>query len=278
MTLLHLRSAGAALAALALTACANWGDSRIAPLENYQPESFGAEAAHVRHYAVSPARACEAARRALLSQGYVVTGAAADQASGRKYFQPDPYHNVQLEFRTVCAPESADGHASMVFISGLKEQYLVRKAKESASLGVGAIGSLSLPIEGNLDSMVKVSSETVSDPDLYTRLFDLLEQYLEHAVVLPPPGAAPAYAAASAPVFPTSAAMPAFVAPAPPASAAAPASAPEPPASAAAPASAPEPPASAAAPASAPEPPASEPAAAPAFSPVAPGAAGGIRI
>jgi hypothetical protein len=166
-----LRPAALTLA-LTLAACTTW-EPKIAPLENYQPESFGANA-YARHYAASPARTCEAARRALLSQGYVVIGAAGEQVSGRKYFQPDAYHHVQLEFRVVCAPERGDDHASMAFVSGLKEQYLVRKAKDSASLGVGGIGSLSVPIEGNLDSMVKVSSETVTDPQLYERLFALL--------------------------------------------------------------------------------------------------------
>ena len=243
-----LRPAALTLA-LTLTACATL-EPKVAPLENYQPESFGAHA-HARHYAASPARTCEAARRALLSQGYVVTGAAGEQVSGRKYFQPDAYHHVQLEFRVVCAPERGDEHASTAFVNGLKEQYLVRKAKDSASLGVGGIGSLSLPIEGNLDSMVKVSSETVTDPKLYERLFELLGEHLEHAIVPPPPAAPVASAPPPAPPPPAPVIVfvPASLAPASaPAPAAALASAP---ASAAEPASAP---ASAVEPASAPEP------------------------
>ena len=51
-----------------------------------------------------------------------------------------------------------------------------------ASLGVGGIGSLSLPVEGSLDSMVKVSSETVDDATLYQRFFELLGQYLDRSV------------------------------------------------------------------------------------------------
>jgi hypothetical protein len=226
-----LRPAAIALAALTLAACAGW-EPKIAPLENYQPESFGANA-YARHYAAAPARTCEAARRALLSQGYVVTGAAGEQVSGRKYFQPDSYHHVQLEFRVVCAPERTDSNASMAFVSGLKEQYLVRKVKDSASLGVGGIGSLSLPIEGNLDSMVKVSSETVTDPKLYERLFALLGEHLEHAIVPPPPVApASAPAPAPAPVIVFVPAAPFAPTPAAPASAPVPATEP---ASAAAP-------------------------------------------
>ena len=150
-------------------------------LVGYQPEAFDASA-FSRHYAAQPARTCEAARRALLSQGYIVTDATADKVIARKYFQPRAEHHVQLEFRVVCARESGDADSTVAFASGLKEQYVVRKVKESASLGVGGIGSLSLPVEGSLDSMVKVSSETVDDATLYQRFFELLGQYLGRSV------------------------------------------------------------------------------------------------
>ncbi|QTD46775.1 DUF2242 domain-containing protein [Ottowia testudinis] len=169
---------------LLLTGCAGLS-SAPAPLVDYQVEAFNAEN-FVRRYAAPPVRTCEAARRALLSQGYIVTAAASDQVTARKYFQPHKEHHVQLEFRVVCARESGDADVTVAFASGLKEQYVVRKIKESASLGVGGIGSLSLPVEGSLDSMVKVSSETVDDAALYQRFFELLGQYLDRSVVLAP--------------------------------------------------------------------------------------------
>ena len=168
------------LALALLGGCAGLA-SAPAPLADYQPEAFNAES-FVRHYVAPPARTCEAARRALLSQGYVVTTANGEHVTARKYFQPHAEHHVQLEFRVVCAPESGDVEATVAFASGLKEQYVVRKVKESASLGVGGIGSLSLPIEGGLDSMVKVSSETLDDATLYQRFFELLGDYLDQSV------------------------------------------------------------------------------------------------
>ena len=171
-----LRRAALCLAPVWLAGCAGLS-SKPAPLLDYQPERFNGDA-HVRRFAAAPGRSCEAARRALLSQGYVLTAAQADQVTGRKYFQPTVEHHVQLEFRVVCAPELGSPEAASVFVSGLKEQYVVRKVKESASLGVGGIGSLSLPLEGGLDSMVKVASETVTDPALYERFFELMRVYL----------------------------------------------------------------------------------------------------
>lgn len=154
-----------------------------APLVNYKPETFGAPT-YSRRFAADPAQTCEAARRALLGQGYIVVSAAADQVTARKYFQPSPDHHVQLEFRVVCAPEAGENPDTIAFASGLQDQYSVRKVKESASLGVGGFGSLSLPVEGGMDSMVKVGSETVTDAKLYQSFFDLLADYLDS--VIPP--------------------------------------------------------------------------------------------
>ncbi|HOB67418.1 DUF2242 domain-containing protein [Ottowia sp.] len=170
------RRLSTALAPLGLAACTGLSPQPTALLD-YQPETFSG-GAHVHHFAAAPSRTCEAARRALLSQGYVVHAAQADQVSGRKYFQPNAEHHVQLEFRVVCAAEAGDGDGTLAFVSGLQDQYVVRKVKESASLGVGGIGSLSLPVEGGMDSMVKIASETLSDQVLYQRFFGLVGDYL----------------------------------------------------------------------------------------------------
>ncbi|WP_245597858.1 DUF2242 domain-containing protein [Ottowia thiooxydans] len=180
-----------------------------APLLNYKPEAFSA-ATYSRNFAAEPSQTCEAARRALLGQGYILASATADQVTARKYFQPNSDHHVQLEFRVVCALD-AGGHGNTIaFASGLQDQYSIRKVKESASLGVGGFGSLSLPVEGSMDSMVKVASETVTDAELYQRFFDLLADHLDSVVppettVAPP---APAPRAQPVPAVPTAPATP----------------------------------------------------------------------
>lgn len=174
-------------AVLALGACSTL-NTPPAPLIGYQPEAFNSTT-HSRHFAAPAERTCEAARRALLSQGYVVTAASGQEVMARKYFQPDVEHHVQLEFRVVCAPEGLGQLASVAFASALKDQYVVRKVKESASLGVGGIGSLSLPLEGSMDSMVKIASETVSTAEVYERLFNLMGEYLGGMSLAAPPRA-----------------------------------------------------------------------------------------
>ena len=52
-----------------------------------------------------------------------------------------------------------------------------RSAKGWVS-GVGALGSLSLPLTASDDSMVKVASETIPAGQFYDRFFALIERYL----------------------------------------------------------------------------------------------------
>ena len=85
-------------------------------------ENFGSANTYSRLFDVSAAQTCEAARRALLSQG-------------------------------------------------------------SASLGVGAFGSVSLPFSSSSDSMVRVGSETITSDAFYDRFFELVRRYLVVEVV-----------------------------------------------------------------------------------------------
>jgi hypothetical protein len=150
---------------------------------NYEPEAFGSTTTHTRDYEATEAQTCEAARRALLSQGYMITAANADLVTGRKSFQPAAEVHVEVEFRVVCARESTrSGKASkstVAFATALQDRYGIKKVNNSASLGVGAIGSLSLPFSGSDDAMVKVASETLTDERFYDRFFALLDRFLE---------------------------------------------------------------------------------------------------
>lgn len=195
-----LARAGLAVIVALLAGCAGVSGSPP-PLTDYQPEAFGASTVHSRTFAADTAHTCEAARRALLSQGYALGERETGQVVARKFFQPSADHHVQLEFRVVCAALRENGQEQTVaFASGLQEQYGLRRVKDSASLGVGGVASLSLPLEGGRDSMVKVSSETVTDAQLYQRFFDLMARFLPTAVVAPGPVPALPARPASAPL------------------------------------------------------------------------------
>lgn len=141
-------------------------------------EEFGSTATYSRLFDATAAQTCEAARRALLSQGYIIGTARDDLVEGRKNFQPEPESHLQMEIRVVCAPDSADGQVSLGFVTALQDVYALKKSNNSASLGVGGIGSLSLPFSSSNDAMIKVASKTISSDVFYERFFDLVKRYL----------------------------------------------------------------------------------------------------
>ncbi|MBY0409332.1 MAG: DUF2242 domain-containing protein [Burkholderiaceae bacterium] len=141
-------------------------------------EDFGSVATYSRLFDATSAQTCEAARRALLSQGYVTASTRADLVEGNKSFQPEPESHLQIAVRVVCVPEAADGAVSLGFVTAMQDTYALRKTNNSASVGVGGIGSVSLPVSSSSESLVKVASETVSESVFYERFFDLVKRYL----------------------------------------------------------------------------------------------------
>ena len=195
-----LRALPLAALVLLLSAC-TLGTGRVRPDAG---ESFDSTTTHTRSFAATEAQTCEAARRALLSQGYFVNRAGDDQVAGRKQFQPAGEVHVDVEFRVVCARDDRRGQGSLAFATAVQDRYELKKASSSASVGVGAIGSLSLPFNAGNDAMVKVASQTVTDEEFYARFFVLLDEYL---YVPPAPAKAPVPAPALAPqAAPTSSA------------------------------------------------------------------------
>ncbi len=195
--------------------------------DNLVKETFNSDNTYSRSYPVQPGQACESARRALLSQGYVVAKATADAVEGTKNFQPNQESHEQLELRVSCVAHGQD--ESWVFVSALQDRYALKKSATSASVGVGVLGSVSLPVGSSDDSLVRVASSTVQDGDFYKRFFELMTQYLPKAKPAappepPPPAAVSKPEPAAAVLVPAPAAVPtpvAEVAPAPAAAAAA---------------------------------------------------------
>ncbi|WP_426159765.1 DUF2242 domain-containing protein [Pseudomonas sp. TSRC2-2] len=208
--------------ALLLTAVA--GCSKDKPI--YEHENFDDSGTFSRNYPVTDTASCEAARRALLSQGYIITSSDPKLVSGHKSFQQTGETHLEISFNVVCAEDGSAGHHATVFANALQDRYALKKTNNSASLGVGVLGSVSMPIGSSDDSMVKVASETVTAQKFYERFFTLVEQFLpadakkaahieekpQTDLGVPEPKATPAPVAA--PLVPTPAAEPA-VTPAP---------------------------------------------------------------
>ena len=171
-----LRAAAVALACgatLVMAGCTSTGVKTFGVQEN-----FGSVAAYSRLFDAPPAQTCEASRRALLSQGYVISSSSADLVEGKKSFQPEPESHLQMVVRVVCVPEANDGKVSLGFVTATQDTYALRKTNNSASVGVGAIGSVSLPFSSSSESLVKVGSETIAKDAFYDSFFDLVKRYL----------------------------------------------------------------------------------------------------
>ncbi|MGY2260509.1 DUF2242 domain-containing protein [Pseudomonas sp. SDO55104_S430] len=165
--------------ALVLAAAAGCSSKKTAI---YEHENFDDSGTFSRNYPVTDAQSCEAARRALLSQGYIITSSDPKLVSGHKSFQQTGETHMEISFSVVCAEDGSAGHHATVFANALQDQYALKKTNNSASLGVGVLGSVSMPIGSSDDSMVKVASETVSSSKFYERFFALVEVFLPKEV------------------------------------------------------------------------------------------------
>ncbi|MHC8327815.1 DUF2242 domain-containing protein [Pseudomonas sp. LB1P83] len=161
--------------ALLLAAAAGCSSKKAAI---YEHENFDDSGTFSRNYPVTDAQTCEAARRALLSQGYIITSSDPKLVSGHKSFQQTGETHMEISFSVVCADDGSEGHHATMFANALQDRYALKKTNNSASLGVGVLGSVSMPIGSSDDSMVKVASETVSSAKFYERFFALVELFL----------------------------------------------------------------------------------------------------
>ena len=63
----------------------------------YHQEKFDSTETFARSFEAPPQQTCEAARRTLLSQGYLIVLATGEQVTARKSFQPGPDAHVEIE-------------------------------------------------------------------------------------------------------------------------------------------------------------------------------------
>ena len=178
------RCTAIALLVAALAAC-GWNRGKEEPPPS--GETFGAEDTYSRSFPVPPATACEATRRALLGQGYVIGNATQDAMEAIKNFQPESDVHTQLNVRATCVSKSGGG--SIVFVNAVQDRYSLKTTTKSASVGLSVLGSVSLPIGTSGANLVRVGSNTVQNKSFYHRFFERVEYYLPstEGVVQPPP-------------------------------------------------------------------------------------------
>ncbi|TCK42716.1 uncharacterized protein DUF2242 [Paraburkholderia sp. BL8N3] len=173
--LMHTRFLFLCLPLVALAACG--GKATTTP--SYQQEMFSTGPSPFAHNFDAPTKeTCEAARRALLSQGFMTTMVQPDTVDANKNFQPSSETHVVVSFHVVCTPGENTTNTSIAYVNAVQDGYALKKSDTSASVGLSVLGSLSLPIRSNSDAMVKISSETVPAGKFYDRFFTLMSHYL----------------------------------------------------------------------------------------------------
>jgi len=164
------RTAIATLVALALAACA-----AKPPVRSYVNESFTLDSPFQYYSDRAPESACEVGKRALLSQGYQIENAqplATLTIRGEKYFQPRADHANKLSITLVCLPSSL---GAVIYANALETQYELKSQGSSAGFSVSGMGSLSLPWTSDKDVLVKIGDVTVTQPEFYQKLFELIK-------------------------------------------------------------------------------------------------------
>ncbi len=147
----------------------------------YLTERFQSDETFSRLFDGDVAETCEAGRRALLSQGYVITPSTPSTpggVNGRKRFQTDGEMHVEISITVVCVPDGRNDLVTTAYVSAQQDRYSLKKITNSTGVGVGAFGSISVPMFSTDDSLVKVASETIPAGVFYDRYFALMQRLL----------------------------------------------------------------------------------------------------
>lgn len=164
-------------ACLLLAACSPFAKKAQDDKEaTYRLERFTTDTPYAHSFELmSPDAACEAGRRTLLSQGYVIEEHKPEAVRAKKFFQPERGAQVQITFTLSCL---ADGDDAAVFANARQLREELKAGSSSAGVSVAGIGSLSLPFGANNESLVKVGEETITDAEFYGRFFALMHTFV----------------------------------------------------------------------------------------------------
>lgn len=162
-----------------------------APKPAYEREDFTQNDVFSRTFPTASVTACDAGRRALLSQGYNIDRFDAARVSGHKNFQGEDGQHTQINFNIDCASDGSANQRATVFANAVQDRYSIKRTSSSASVGVSVLGQVSMPFGSSDDSLVKTASQTVSRPKFYEGFFQLLQRFLADAEAAAAPHAPP---------------------------------------------------------------------------------------
>jgi hypothetical protein len=153
---------------LLLTACSG-------PRTYAEREAFKADSRHSRNFPVTEKSVCEAARRVLLRDGYIVEEDTGQNLIGEKSFQIEEHQHAILRLYTTCDP--VPGGATL-FVTATEEHFDVKTSRQNTSIGVPILSPISIRNKSEVDNQVKTRGETVTDKGFYERFYRGVQQEL----------------------------------------------------------------------------------------------------
>lgn len=158
----------------------------------YEREDFAQSDTYSRSFPAASVAACDAGRRALLSQGYNIDKFEPSRVTGHKNFQGEDGQHTQISFNIECASDGSANQRATVFANAVQDRYSIKRTSNSASVGVSVLGQVSMPFGASDDSLVKTGSQTVTRPKFYDGFFQLLQRFLPDAQAAAAPHEPPA--------------------------------------------------------------------------------------
>ncbi|MCB1957138.1 MAG: DUF2242 domain-containing protein [Rhodocyclaceae bacterium] len=145
--------------------------------EVFSTEAFDPTSPFERRFKGNSGTVCEAARRALLSQGYLPGPSGERQVTAAKSFQPSEQEHMTIEFTVACI-DAGDGGAT-AYANAVQTRFELRTTPNAFGLSAPIIGALTLPLGTRAESLVKTGAMTISDPAFYDRFWILMAVHAE---------------------------------------------------------------------------------------------------
>ncbi len=131
-------------------------------------EEFLSDSRHSRDFSTTAEPVCEAARRVLLRDGYIVEESAEQNLTGVKEFQIEENRHAILRLYVTCGQRAS---GSTLFVTATEEHFDVKSSRQSTSIGVPLVSPISISSKSEADNKVKTRGETVTDRNFYERFY-----------------------------------------------------------------------------------------------------------
>ena len=137
-------------------------------------EDFQGDPRYRRDFSQAAEPLCDAARRVLLGEGYLVAGEALTLAGVKEFREEESRHGV-LRLHVNCAERSA---GATLFVTATEELFEVKTNRQSTAVGLPLLSPISVHSRSESEGPVKVGGETVSDRNFYERFYRAVQREL----------------------------------------------------------------------------------------------------